>query len=92
MQENPVSAVLKIKNVRGLHARAAASFARTAEEFDAEISVERNGQNVSGRSIMGLMMLGAAIGSEITVTCSGKQAQEALSALEKLVNDKFYED
>ncbi len=92
MQENAVSAVLKIKNVRGLHARAAAAFARTAEEFDAEIAVERKGQNVCGRSIMGLMMLGAAVGSEITVTCSGKQAKEALDALEKLVDDKFHED
>ena len=92
MQGNEVSSVLKIRNIRGLHARAAAAFAKTAESYDADITVERIGQEVCGQSIMGLMMLGASIGTEIKVTCSGTQAQEALKALEKLVNDKFYED
>ena len=92
MQADEVSAVLKIKNVRGLHARAAAAFATTAEKYDADISVERKGQEVSGQSIMGLMMLGASIGTEIKVTCRGLEAQEALDALEQLVNDKFHED
>ena len=92
MQADEVSAVLKIKNVRGLHARAAAAFAKTAEKYDADISVERKGQEVSGQSIMGLMMLGDSIGTEIKVTCLGLEAQEALDALEQLVNDKFHED
>lgn len=83
---------LKINNIRGLHARAAAAFVRVADGYEAEIVVERNGQQVSGHSIMGLMMLGAARGSEISVSCTGVQAKEALKALEKLVNEKFHED
>lgn len=92
MADQTTSGILKIKNVRGLHARAAAAFVRVAEDFDAEITVGRDEQEVSGHSIMGLMMLGAARGSEIVVSCSGVQAEEALKALEKLVDDKFYED
>lgn len=92
MTDQTASGILKIKNVRGLHARAAAAFVRVAEDFDAEITVGRDGQEVSGHSIMGLMMLGAARGSEIEVSCAGAQAKEALKALEKLVDDKFYED
>ena len=87
-----LSKVLKIVNEKGLHARAAAAFVRTADSFDDEVSVEKDGQTVSGHSIMGLMMLGAACFSEIKVACSGKQAREALTALEKLVNDKFNEN
>lgn len=83
---------MKIVNEKGLHARAAAAFVRTADSFDADVSVKKDGQTVSGHSIMGLMMLGAACRSEIEVACSGKQAREALTALEKLVNDKFNEN
>lgn len=92
MNKNGLSKKLKIVNEKGLHARAAAAFVRTADSFDAEIAVERNDLSVSGHSIMGLMMLGAACGSEINVICSGKDAQQALNALEKLVNDKFNEN
>ena len=83
---------VKIVNKKGLHARAAAAFVREAERFDAEIRVERDGKKVSGGSIMGLMMLGAAMGEEITITCSGKDAGKALAALKRLIDEKFYED
>lgn len=83
---------LEIKNVKGLHARAAAAFVKTIEPFDANIEVERIGQCVNGCSIMGLMMLAASKGTTIKVSASGKQAKEALDALEKLINNKFGED
>ncbi len=87
-----VEKTLVITNAKGLHARAAAAFVKTADKFDAEVTVSKDGESVSGHSIMGLMMLGAACGSEILVTCSGAQAADALSALEKLVDDKFNEN
>lgn len=83
---------LEIKNHKGLHARAAAAFVKVAEIFDAVIEVERNGQKVSGCSIMGLMMLAAAKGTTIKVSAQGAQAEQAVQAIAKLVNDKFGED
>ena len=83
---------LGIANKRGLHARAAAKFVRTAGQFDAVIRVGFKGQEVSGLSIMGLMMLSAGIGSEIEVVCSGRQAVDAMAALSALVESKFGED
>jgi phosphocarrier protein HPr len=83
---------LTIANKRGLHARAAAKFVRTAGQFDSAVRVVFKGQEVSGLSIMGLMMLAAGIGSEIELSCSGKQAPEAMSALSALVEGKFGED
>jgi len=83
---------LAITNKRGLHARAAAKFVRTAGQFDAVVRVSFKGQEVSGLSIMGLMMLAAGIGSSIEVVCSGKQAADALAALSTLVEGKFGED
>jgi phosphocarrier protein HPr len=83
---------LTIVNRKGLHARASARFVRTAECFDAEIKVSRDGQTVAGNSIMGLMMLGAGPGSTILVQASGKQAREALEAITLLVNNGFDED
>jgi len=83
---------LGIANKRGLHARAAAKFVRTAGQFDAAIRVSFKGQEVSGLSIMGLMMLAAGIGSEIELTCSGPQAAEAMETLSTLVTGKFGED
>jgi phosphocarrier protein len=83
---------LAIGNKRGLHARAAAKFVRTAGQFDAAIRVSFKGQDVSGLSIMGLMMLAAGIGSSIVLTCSGRQALEAMAALSALVEGKFGED
>lgn len=83
---------LEIKNIKGLHARAAAAFVKTVEPFDAKIEVERIGQCVNGCSIMGLMMLAASKGTTIKVSASGNQAKEALDALEELINNKFGED
>ena len=83
---------LAIANKRGLHARAAAKFVRTAGQFDAVIRVSFKGQEVSGLSIMGLMMLAAGIGSSIELACSGRQAAEAMAALSALVEGKFGEE
>jgi phosphocarrier protein len=83
---------LTIRNRKGLHARASARFVRTAECFDAEIKVTRDGTTVAGNSIMGLMMLGAGPGSTILVQATGKQAREALDAITTLVNTGFGED
>jgi phosphocarrier protein HPr len=83
---------LGIANKRGLHARAAAKFVRTAGQFDSAVRVGFKGQEVSGLSIMGLMMLSAGIGSEIEIACSGRQAVEAMAALSALIEGKFGED
>lgn len=92
MSENNLCAELEIQNRKGLHARAAAAFVKAIENLDAEVTVERIGQQVNGCSIMGLMMLAAAKGTTIKVTCSGNQANEALQALTILINNKFGED
>ncbi len=92
MSDAPFSRTALIKNQRGLHARAAAKFAKVAGEFEADITVSRSGQTVSGRSIMGLMMLAAAAGSEIDLTASGEDAETALDAICALINAKFDED
>ena len=83
---------LTICNRRGLHARASARFVRTAECFDASISVSRDGTTVGGTSIMGLMMLAAGPGSSILVKATGRQAREALEAIVELVTTGFDED
>jgi len=83
---------LKIVNTKGLHARASAKFVQCTAKFDAQVTVLKDGQSVSGTSIMGLMMLGAGPGSEVIVRASGDQASEALDALERLITTKFGED
>jgi phosphocarrier protein len=90
--EEPLIRTLPIINSRGLHARASAKFVKCAEQFEADISVERDGQRVPGTSIMGLMMLAASQGTTIQVTARGPQAAQALSALEALVADRFGEE
>jgi phosphocarrier protein len=89
--EAPVRRMVTICNKRGLHARAAAKFVKLAETFDADLRVAKNGSLVSGRSIMGLMMLAASIGSTVELRASGTQAQGAVDALAELVNNGFYE-
>lgn len=87
-----VSKELPVVNKRGLHARASAKFVQMAEKFDADITVTRCGETVSGDSIMGLLMLAAGPGTTVQVTCEGPQAKEALDALENLLATKFGED
>lgn len=86
-----LSRVLIVPNKRGLHARAAARFVTTAERFGAAVDVVRDGQSVSARSIMGLMMLGASQGSAIELRAEGFDAREALDALAALVESGFNE-
>jgi phosphocarrier protein len=83
---------LTIANKRGLHARAAAKFVRMVGQYEAVVRVAFKGQDVSGLSIMGLMMLAAGIGSEIELSCAGRQAAEAMVALSALIEGKFGED
>jgi phosphocarrier protein HPr len=81
-----------IRNRKGLHARASAKFVKLAETFNANIRVSRDGQSVGGTSIMGLMMLGAAMGTTIRLEAEGPEAPEALEALTALIEDGFGED
>jgi len=83
---------VKICNQKGLHARAAARFVKTAAQFDAEVMVRKNGTEVSGRSIMGLMMLAAASGTVIELTATGREADAAVATLARLIECKFDED
>ncbi|WP_022702556.1 HPr family phosphocarrier protein [Pseudorhodobacter ferrugineus] len=83
---------LKIVNEKGLHARASAKFVEVVEGFDASAEVTKDGMSVSGDSIMGLLMLGASRGTEITVATSGPQADALLDALDQLVRTLFGED
>ncbi len=86
----PVS--LQISNRRGLHARASAKFVTLATQYDALVTVSKDGSDVLGTSIMGLMMLAAAPGDFIEVRAEGADADVALAALVELVNGKFGED
>ena len=87
-----LSRELRIANQRGLHARASAKFVSLASQLDATIEVEKDGSRVCGTSIMGLMMLGAAMGDTITIHADGDGADEAIAALTALVEDRFGEE
>lgn len=86
-----LSRTLTIRNRRGLHARAAAKFVTLAERFGATVDVVKDGQSVSARSIMGLMMLGAGPGATIELRAEGWDAKEAIEALAALVEAGFHE-
>ena len=86
------SRVLEITNRRGLHARASAKFVNLASELPARVEVEKDGNRVCGTSIMGLMMLGAAMGDTITLHCEGEHCADALDRLSALVTERFGED
>jgi phosphocarrier protein len=88
----PIARTVLIANKRGLHARASAKFVTLASAQDARIAVEKDGSSVAGTSIMGLMMLGAAMGDHVTISASGGNAEEALGLLVALVEDRFGED
>jgi phosphocarrier protein len=87
-----VSREVLITNKRGLHARASAKFVNMASELDAQIDVEKDGSRVCGTSIMGLMMLGAAMGDTVVIHCDGVYAEQALEKLVTLVETRFGED
>lgn len=88
----PVKSMATIQNRRGLHARAAAMFVKTAGAFEADITVSKGGQSVSGLSIMGLMMLAAGPGTEIELSATGTQAEEAVQALCQMIDARFQEE
>lgn len=87
-----VSREVRITNQRGLHARASAKFVNLASEIDAPIEVEKDGNRVCGTSIMGLMMLGAAMGDMIIIHVEGEKAEEGLAKLIALVEERFGEE
>ena len=87
-----VTKQLTVINRLGIHARPAALFVKIAGKFSSQISVEKDGETINGKSIMGLMMLAAAQGSRLTVTAEGIDAEAAVKALEELFHQKFNED
>ncbi len=86
------SRTVQLGNRRGLHARASAKFVTLAAGQTASVEVEKDGSKVCGTSIMGLMMLGAAMGDQITISATGEGAEEAVAALAELVEAKFGEE
>ena len=90
--QSKASKELTIINRLGLHARPSALFVKTASRFRAEIWVEKDGERVNGKSIMGLMMLAAGQGSKLQVLCEGPDADQALSEIEAIILRKFDED
>ena len=89
----PISSQLfTIINDKGLHARASARFVEVVERFKSEVTVEKDGLEASGSSIMGLLMLAASKGTKIKVTSNGEDSEELTSALDKLIKSKFGED
>jgi phosphocarrier protein HPr len=87
-----VSRTVEIVNRRGLHARASAKFVTLAAAQPTDVTVEKDGSSVTATSIMGLMMLGAAMGDHITISADGADAEAAVAALCELVETKFGED
>jgi phosphocarrier protein HPr len=87
-----LSREMLIVNRKGLHARATAKFVQCVDRYEADVKVTRCGETVGGDSIMGILTLGAGLGSTIVVSASGAQAQEALDALAALVSGRFGED
>ncbi|MEO8350437.1 MAG: HPr family phosphocarrier protein [Chthoniobacteraceae bacterium] len=81
-----------VQNRLGLHARPSAQFVKLCSRFKCEVWVEKDGEQVNGKSIMGLMMLAAGMGSKLKVTCEGPDSEKALSDLADLINRKFDED
>jgi len=86
------TATFEIVNRLGLHARAAAQLVQTANRFVADVTIAKDGNEVNGKSIMGLLMLAAPQGSHITVTVSGEDAAHAMQTIGTLINDGFGED
>src|SRR5437016_815192 len=91
-KHSAVTRELVVRNKLGIHARPAAMFVKTANRFTCDIFVEKDGEKVNGKSIMGLMMLAAGPGSKLTVYAQGQDASQALSELETLIKRKFDEE
>lgn len=92
LPDGALSRVMPIVNRKGLHARATAKFVHCVERFTSDIMVSRCGETVNGTSIMGILTLGAGIGTSITVIAQGEDAQDALDAIAALVANRFGED
>ncbi len=88
----PLSRDVEIINKLGMHARAAAKFVKLASSFESQIEIERKDRRVNGKSIMGVMMLAAGKGSQITIYADGNDAEESLNQLEQLINNRFDEE
>lgn len=91
-EENVVKKELVIKNELGLHARPASLFVQLANKFSSDIRLQKGAEEVSGKSIMGVLMLAVGKGGKIKIIAKGPDAQEAVKELEELVNSKFGED
>ena len=91
LADGTIRAQVEIVNRLGLHARAAARFVETANHFAAEVMVANGEESVSGKSILGLMMLAAAEGTPLTLTASGPDAEQAIDAIAELIAQKFHE-
>ena len=83
---------IEIINKLGMHARAAAQFVQLASNFNSHIEIEKDNRRVNGKSIMGVMMLAASKGSEITLYINGEDEEESMNKLEELINNRFNED
>ena len=92
MKDTTLKKTFVIKNKLGLHARPAALFVQTSNKFKSKITVTKDGEEVNGKSIMGLMMLAAEAGSKIIVKVAGEDAKELLAKLEELIIKKFDEE
>jgi phosphocarrier protein HPr len=90
--EANVTRDMMVSNKLGIHARPAAMFVKTANRFACEIFVEKDGEKVNGKSIMGMMMLAAGPGSKLTIHAQGQDASQALTELELLIKRKFDEE
>lgn len=89
---DPTTKELTVVNTKGIHARPAAMFVKAANRFSCDVFVEKDGETVNGKSIMGLMMLAAGPGSKLTIHCAGADAPAALAEIEALLKRRFDED
>ncbi|QSR87892.1 HPr family phosphocarrier protein [Methylacidiphilum caldifontis] len=89
---SPVASEVLVQNKLGIHARPAAMFVKIANRYESDIRVEKDGEEVNGKSIMGIMLLAASKGSKLKITATGRDAREAVEALVNLVNNKFGEE
>jgi phosphocarrier protein len=83
---------VRIKNKLGLHARAAVKFVNTANRFASSVRLEKDGQEIDGKSILGILTLAATQGTELIIKVTGRDEQAAMNALIKLIDNKFYEE